>query len=152
MIEVLRLLNEVSQGMARHSSSYYVKSLDKYDPIPSFARADFPSHLTMKEWIWVAYSSTNDQPVALIAACPMHGLAFLVRMSAIDDAPRSVFVGLLRKILADCLSRGYTRYAVCLSGERDVERQLASIVVKAGGRVVQRDMTFYDGPTDIGRL
>ena len=115
MIEILRLLNEVSQGMARHSSSYYVRALDAYDPIPSFAIADFPSPLTMKDWIWVAFSSSNDQPLALIAACPMHGLAFLVRAHAIDSAPRSVFVGLLRKLLADLLSRGYTRYAVCLS-------------------------------------
>jgi hypothetical protein len=149
MIEILRMLNNISQGMPRQSSTYYVRSLDRYDTIPPFAAKDFPSPLTMKEWIWVAFSSTTDQPLALIAACPMHGVAFLVRVNAISSAPRSVFVGLLRKLLADLLSRGYTQYAVCLSSERETEAKLIDILKKAGGRVIQEKLTFYTGPTDI---
>lgn len=149
MIEVLRLLNEVSQGMARQSSTYYVRCLDKYDSIPYFAIADFPSPLTMKDWIWVAYSSTNDQPLALIAACPMHGVAFLVRMSATPSASKAVFVGLLRKLLADLLSRGYTQYAVCLSNDKKAEVKLTTILKKAGGRAIQSNLTFFSGPTDV---
>ena len=154
MIEVLRLLNEVSQGSSRYSHSYYCRTLDKHEPLPQIGHGIPDGPLIMKDWVWVAYSSFDDKPVAIIIASPMQGIAFLMRIYAIPSIKGGVLLGLLRKTLADLLSRGYTRYATCLSEVKvgSNEARLFRLIKKAGGRKIEGGMALFDGPTDIGRL
>src|SRR6266436_6302711 len=118
MIEVLRLLHEMEHGSPRYSATYYVRSLDKYEPIPQFGHGIPDSPLSQKDWIWVAYSSLDDSPLAILVAAPMQQLAILVRAYGIPSAPKSIWLGLLRKSLADIYSRGYTMSVTMLSLER----------------------------------
>ena len=150
MIEVLRLLHEMGQDATRYSSSYYCRSLDKHEPIPQFGHGIPDSPLSQRDWIWIAYSSTTDEPLAILVAAPMQQVAILVRAYGIPSAPNSVFLGLLRKCLADILSRGYTRYVTMLSLERKEEAKLARLVIKAGGIRVS-DCTLFTGPADISK-
>lgn len=151
MIEILRLLNGVSLSTSRYSKGYYVRCLDKYDLIPQFAKEELSHPLVNKEWLWVAFSSNNDQPLAMLAAAPMIGVASLLRIYATPSVNKSILVGLLRKVLADCLARGYTRYATYLDLNREVEAKLSRIILKAGGRS-HGALSLFDGPTDIGEL
>lgn len=148
MIEVLRLLHEMEQGSARYSTSYYCRHLDKYEEVPQFGHGFPDSPLSQKDWMWVAYSSKDDTPLAIIIAAPTQNLAFLMRAYAISTAPKSVFVGLLRKSLADISSRGYTKYVTSLSLDRPQEAKLARLIEKAGGSKVTV-ATMYQGDTDI---
>lgn len=150
MIEVLRLLHELEQGTSRYSTSYYCRSLDKTEPIPQFGHGFPDSPLSQRDWVWVAYSSKDDSPLAIIIAAPTQGLAFLMRIYATKDAPRSVFVGLLRKSLADIHSRGYHKYVTNLSLDRPKEAKLARVIERAGGSKVTV-ATVYQGNTDINR-
>lgn len=150
MIEVLRLLHEMETSAPRHSGSYYVRSLDRNEDIPQFGHDIINSPLAQRDWIWIAFSSLTDEPLALIAASPMHGVAMFVRAYAIDKAPRSVFVGLFRKSLADIHKRGYTQYAAYLDLSRPEEAKIARLVRKAGG-LEKGNQTLFHGSTDISR-
>lgn len=150
MIEVLRLLHELEQGTPRYSKSYYCRHLDKNEEIPQFGHGIPDSPLSQRDWVWVALSSKDDSPLAILVAAPAQGLAYLMRIYAIKDAPRSVFVGLLRKSLADIHSRGYTKYLTTLSLDRPEEAKLARLIEKAGGSKVTV-ATLYQGDTDISR-
>jgi len=150
MIEVLRLLHEMEQGSSRCSTSYYCRCLDKNESIPQFGHGIPDSPLSQKDWIWIAYSSKDDSPLALIAAAPIQGIALLVRAYGIHSSSKSIFLGLLRKCLADIYSRGYTRYITMLSLERKEEVKLARLVIKAGGSKVN-ECTLFTGPTNIAK-
>ena len=150
MIEVLRLLHDMEQSATRYSNSYYCRCLDKTESIPQFGHGIPDSPLSQRDWIWIAYSSTTDEPLAILVASPMQQVAILVRAYGIPSAPRSVFLGLLRKCLADILSRGYTRYVTMLSLERKEEAKLARLVIKAGGSKVG-NCTLFTGETDISK-
>ena len=109
MIEVLRLLHELGQENTRHSATYYVRHLDKNEELPQFGHGFPDSPLMQKDWIWIAYSIKDDSPLAIIIAAPTQGVAMLLRAYGTSSSPVSVFVGLLRKSLADIYSRGYTK-------------------------------------------
>lgn len=151
MIEVLRLLHELEQSNSRFSTTYYVRHLDKLEPIPQFDHGIPESPLANREWIWVAYSTKDDSPLAILLAAPIHNVAMLLRAYATEVAPKSIWVGLFRKSLADILSRGYTTYAVWLSPKRKHEVKLARLIEKVGGIKLDHDITLYHGPTDISR-
>jgi len=152
MIEVLRLLHEIEQGSARYSTSYYVRSLDKNENIPQFGHGIPDSLLCQREWIWIAYSSKDDSPLAMIAAAPIQNIAMLVRAYAIPSVRTQVMLGLLRKSLADILARGYTQYAIFLDKSRTSEAKLLRIATRAGAKQVGGNHIMVSGPTNIGRL
>lgn len=153
MLEVLKLLND-SMGFKveypRLCAGFYIRCLDKDDPLPSFKHGLPDTPLTQKEWIWVAFREKDNKPIALIAAAPLHGIVLLVRIYATDEAPKSIGVGILRKLLADSRDRGYTRYAVHLDLSLDNEARLARIVKRAGGEEISKQ-TLFHGPirTDL---
>lgn len=153
MLDILRMLSE-AQGIKidhpRLCGSFYVRSLDKDDPLPDFSHSLPDTPLTQKEWIWVAFGARDNKPLGLIAAAPLHGIVLLVRIYAIDEAPKSIAVGMLRKVLADCKDRGYTRYALHLDLRLDNEARLARIVKKAGGSEISSH-TLFHGPIEPGR-
>lgn len=153
MLDILRMLNE-SMGLKtdhpRICGSYYVRPLDKDEPLPDFNHGLPDTPLTQKEWIWVAFGARDNKPLALIAAAPLHGIVLLVRIYAIDSAPTSIAVGMLRKLLADSKDRGYTRYALHLDLRLDNEARLARIVLKSGGSKVS-EHTLFHGPIEPGR-
>lgn len=151
MIEILRMLNSMSLDTPRKSGNYYFRPLDKYDHLPSFTNHELDHPLADREWIWAAFSLEDDKIIALLATAPMLGVVTLLRIYAISSVNRAVLVGLLRKTLADSLARGYTRYATYLDLNREVERKLSSVVLKAGG-ISRGALSLFDGPTDIGAL
>src|SRR6266576_6682548 len=147
MIEVLRLLHELEQDTSRHSATYYVRHLDKGEELPQFGHGFPDSPLMEKDWIWIAYSNRNDTPLAIIIAAPTQGVAMLLRAYAIPSAPVTVFVGLLRKSLADIYSRGYTKYALYLSTSRKEEAKLARLVRRSGGAEMGSAISLFMGNT-----
>ena len=151
MIEVLRLLHELDQENTRHSTTYYVRHLDRSEELPQFGHGFPDSPLMQKDWIWIAYSNRDDTPLAIIIAAPTQGVAMLLRAYAIPDAPITVFVGLLRKSLADIYSRGYTKYALYLSTSRPEEAKLARLVRRSGGAEMGSAISLFMGNTDIGK-
>jgi hypothetical protein len=150
MIEVLRLLHETAQANSRYSRSYYVRHLYETEPIPQFGHGIPDSPLAQRDWVWVAYDYSTDKPIAILVAAPMQGIAYLMRLYAIETVTKSPLPGLLRKSLADISNRGYTRFAVSLSMDREEERKLARLIEKAGGEKVS-SFIMYQGPTDIGK-
>ena len=150
MIEVLQLLHEIEQSAPRQSRSYYVRSLGPHEPIPLTSGTGIPdSPLAQRDWIWVAYSYLTTEPLAILIAAPMQGVAMLLRLYAIEIAPPSVFVGLFRKSLADILSRGYTKYGVFLNPKEKYATQLLRLVKKTGGETIPGEFTLVYGPTAI---
>lgn len=151
MIEVLRLLNAIESGnIPSYSASHYVRHLEKEEYLPDTGSGLSESPLLQKDWIWVAYCSRTDKPLASLVAAPMQGIAMLLRINAIDSAPKSILVGLLRKSLADMKKRGYNLFATPLSLDRAEESQLARIIIKVGG-VEAGSYTLFQGPTEIGK-
>lgn len=151
MIEVLQLLHAMEQGSARYSSSYYCRHLDKHEEIPQFDHGILESPLAQRDWIWLAYSSKDDAPLAILSACPMHNVAMLLRAYAIPSAPKSVFVGLLRKSLADISSRGYTKYGVFLGKSNKFGKKLIRLVKRTGGEIIDDSFVLAMGPSDVSK-
>src|SRR6267378_3343097 len=150
VIEVLQLLHSLSDTNTRYSKSYYVRHLEKDEPIPQFGHGIPESPLAQREWIWIAFSSRDDEPVAILAASPMHDVAMLNRIYATPSAPTSVFVGILRKSLADIYSRGYLKWGVFIGIDSPVREKLLRLVKKDGGKEIEGAFTLAYGPTDIG--
>lgn len=149
MIEILQLLHACSQTSTRYSRSYYVRHLEADEALPQFGHGIPESNLLQREWIWIAFDERDNNPVAILVAAPTQGIVNLLRIYAIKEAKRSVLPGLLRKSLADMLSRGYTTYAVYLCPDRVEESVLARIVTKAGGKESGGLHSLYYGPTEI---
>lgn len=153
MLDVLQMLNEAMGLKADHPricGSFYVRSLDKDDSLPPFNHGLPDTPLTQKDWIWVAFREKDNKPLGLIAAAPLHGIVLLVRIYAIEEAPKAIAVGMLRKVLADSSARGYTRYALHLDLSLDNEARLARIVLKSGGSEISKQ-TLFHGPIEPGR-
>jgi len=151
MLSVLQTINALSQSLPAFSASYYVRSLRDDEPIPQFGPHNVADHpLSQRKWIWVAYDKLTDRPVALLAACPMHGpTVMLCRVYSCVTA--GVLVPLFRKTLADCYSRGYTQYAVFLDGNEESNRKLFRLVMRAGGIKLGDNYILAAGPTLVNR-
>lgn len=147
MIEALKLLHELSDTLTIDCGPFTVRHLYKDEPLPQFGHGIPTSPLQQNEWIWIA-EMYND-PVGILVACPMQGIAFLMRIYAIKGAPKSILVGLFRKALADIYSRGYTSYATYLDESRPEEASLIRIARRAGATVVNSKHVAVGGPTDI---
>jgi hypothetical protein len=146
MIAVLTGLQEQLASIPRRGGSYYVRHLDKNEPIPQFGHGLLESPLVNKEWIWVAYSLSSSKPLAILSAAPVHNFALLYRIYAINGTP---ILGLLRKSLEDISLRGYTSYGVFLDSKQKECQKLLRIVKKAGGRVAADGHYLAYGPTQI---
>lgn len=151
MIEVLQLLHSLSENSIRYSNSYYTRHLEKCESIPQFGHGIPESPLAQREWIWIAFNSKRDEPIAILAASPMHDVAMLNRMYATPSAPPSIFVGMLRKSLADIYSRGYSKWGVFIGLDSPVRGKLLRLVKKAGGKEIEGAFTLAYGPTDLGK-
>lgn len=151
MMNALLLLHELEQGSARYSKSYYVRSLTEREEIPQFGHGIAEIPMMDKEWIWVGYSYSTDEPIAILVAAPMQGVAMLLRLFVKDSASSHVLVGLFRKSLADICNRGYTRYAVFLGDDNKAKAKLLRLVNKAGGEVIPGTFIMAHGPSDISK-
>jgi hypothetical protein len=152
MIEILRELHALSNNATRYSRSYYVRHLESYESIPLTEGHGIPdSPLCQKDWIWVAYSSKDDNPLAILIGAPMQGIAMWLRIFATEAAPTSIFTGVLRKALADVNSRGYVKYGVFLNPKEKYAEKLLRLVKKAGGETIPGEFTLVYGPTDISK-
>ena len=149
MLEVLQLLHGITSNNTRYSRSYYVRHLEDDEPIPQFGHGIPDSPLAQRDWIWIAYSSNKDEPLAILMASPMHDVAMLNRIYATKAAPPSVFVGILRKSLADIHSRGYGKWGVFIGLESPVRSKLLRLVRKDGGKEIDGPFTLAYGPTDV---
>lgn len=143
MIEALLLLNALSEDLPHHCGDYSISILGDAS-LPNFGHGYEDSPLLQRDWIWVA--KVGWKPVALLIAAPTQGLVTLMRIYATKEAPKSVFVGLLRKCLVDVRGRGYTQFLVSLELERKAEAKLASILRKAGAKELGK-FTYFLGDT-----
>lgn len=152
MLEALQLLNSMTvENGVRDFGSYYVRALDKGEHVPQFDKGSGigNGYLVQRDWIWVAFAKADDKPLGLLAAAPVHGIAMLLRVYAINRKAKSITPGLLRKSLEDMAKRGYSRYMVCLGLQKPNERKLLAIAKKAGATQVEDGVVLLEGPTDI---
>lgn len=143
MIEALLLLNALSEDLPHYCGDYSISILgDASLPLIDPKTPDHP--LLQRDWIWIA--KVGWKPVAFLMAAPTQGVAFLMRIYATKEAPKSVFVGLLRKCLADIHARGYSQFLVPLSLDRSEEKALARVIKRAGGKELG-NVTIFTGGT-----
>lgn len=147
MIEVLKLLHAMTDLSITDCGGYTVRHLTPEERLLDFGHGYPDTPLTQKEWIWIA--EVHETPVAVIIAAPTQGIVQVLRIYATKEAPKTVFVGLLRKFLADIRSRGYAKFLVFLSSERDEERRIARIITKAGGSKFLDKVDGYCGDTKV---
>jgi hypothetical protein len=152
MIEILQLLHRQNSLAPSYHGSFYIRLLDKDEPLPQFGHGIPNGPLLQRDWIWIAYRISTDEPVAMLTAAPAHGIVILLRIYEIKGGPRAAMLALLRRSLADMKERGYTRYVTFLDLERDPELKLIEIAKLAGATVEGGNHNMVTGPTDIGRL
>ena len=149
MLEVLQLLHAQSSSIPTYHGSYYIRNLDKDEPLPNLGQEIPNSNLVQPEWIWLAYNRYDDKPLAMLVTAPAHGIVMLLRIYSVKVAPKSVMVGLLRRSLAAMSSRGYTRWVSFLDEARATEASLIDIAIKAGATSAGGKHIMLTGPTDI---
>lgn len=83
------------------------------------------------QWVWVAMG--NQKPLAVILACPMHSLVYLMVVRAHVPFGKRVLLGLFRKCIRDCRNRGFKAFWMHLDPEKP-ERRFIKIVRRMGGK------------------
>ena len=83
------------------------------------------------EWQWVAVSEGNV--VAQLLTAPMHGMLYLMRLTALPGAPHGWAVRLFRQMLRDGRERGLIGYFVLLQDNSPGQRRMMRIVQRHAG-------------------
>lgn len=86
------------------------------------------------DWVWT--HSTDGVIDGMLIAAPCHGIAFLWRLKILPTAPRTALLSLLRACLHDLRARGYLGFLLAADVERETEKRLARIALKAGATIV----------------
>lgn len=82
-----------------------------------------------RKWVWVV--EHEDAIKAVLIAAPMHGMVFLLRIGANEDAPGTWLLTLLRTVMAECKERGYIAMMTYLT-MRPEEQKLLRIANREG--------------------
>jgi hypothetical protein len=83
------------------------------------------------EWQWVAV--LDGRIVGQLLAANMHGVLYLMRVTAVAHAPKGWALALFRQVMAEAKAAGLIGYMVLLTDGSKVERRLMSIVQRHGG-------------------
>lgn len=99
------------------------------------------------EFQWVLVVDGKIKAQMLCGA--MHGLLFIVRLTALPDAPKSWAVTLFRKVLADAKAQGIIGYVSFLSDSNPQEVKLMRIVQKSGGMLLPVSGAWGFGSVEV---
>lgn len=83
------------------------------------------------DWQWVAVH--NGKVVAQLLTAPMHGVLYLMRLTALPEAPKTWAVRLFRQMLREGRERGLIGYLVMLQDSTPEQLRLMSIVQRHAG-------------------
>lgn len=83
------------------------------------------------EWQWVAVH--EGRIVAQLLAAPMHGMLYLMRLTALPEAPKTWAVKLFRQMLRDGREAGLIGYLVLLQDSTPEQRRMMRIVQRHAG-------------------
>ena len=101
------------------------------DEVPPELMRGFEAFRVDPEWQWVLVH--DGRVVAQLLAANMHGVAYLMRLSALREAPQGWAVRLFRQMLRDAKAAGMLGYMVLLTDGTKAERRLMRIVQRHGG-------------------
>ena len=101
------------------------------DEVPGELMRGFEAFRIDPEWQWVLVH--EGKVVAQLLAANMHGVAYLMRLAALPEAPHGWAVRLFRQMLKDAKAAGMLGYMVLLTDGSKAERRLMSIVQRHGG-------------------
>ena len=83
-------------------------------------------------WIWLVEDG-DGVPCAILVTSPAHIAVVLIRLVALDSAPRHAVGELLRHSLAEAKSRGYSAYVTWVNPQRPAEASLLGLIRATGG-------------------
>lgn len=83
------------------------------------------------KWQWVAVH--NGRVVAQLLTAPMHGVLYLMRLTALPEAPKMWAVKLFRQMLREGRELGMIGYMVMLEDSTPAQLQLMRIVQRHAG-------------------
>jgi hypothetical protein len=100
---------------------------------------DWPAALFMgftgpqldRDWAWVA--EDHGQVMAGLLACPMHGIAFLMRLAVTHEAPQMVIRSLLAEVARELRERGCMGWVSTVDIHTREGRGLARLATRKGG-------------------
>lgn len=119
----------------------HARLMRRSDVIPAELEAGFDVLGQLDpDWVWVLEEGTRITGV--LVASPAHGTAMLWRISISKQASRVSLVRLLRAFLRDSRSRGIRGYLTVVSLDNKSQSQLARIIERSGGKVIQSGMTM----------
>lgn len=121
------------------------RQLRHEDTIPSSLEAAFDIlHQLDPQWVWVL----DDCGVitGVLVASPAHGMAVIWRISISPSASHVAPVRLLRVFLRDIRRRGMRGYMTVVNLNSSTQAQLARIIERSGGKVIESGMTMLASP------
>lgn len=83
------------------------------------------------KWQWVAVH--NGRVVAQLLSAPVHGMLYLMRLTALPEAPKTWAVKLFRQMLREGRELGMIGYMVMLEDSTPAQLQLMRIVQRHAG-------------------
>ena len=88
-----------------------------------------PMELDM-DWVWVA--EQQGKQIAVMVAANFHGMAFMLRLIALPEAPPSMVLHLLREASKEAQKRGTKGFASMFDLTVPVERRMWTLAKKMG--------------------
>lgn len=103
----------------------------KADEVPAELMIGFEAWKIDPEWQWVL--EADGKIVAQLLTANMHGMLYLLRITALPSAPNGWTVALLRHMLREGKRLGLIGYMVLLQDDSKACRRMMRIIHRAGG-------------------
>ena len=115
--------------------------------VPPELMVGFEAFSIDPQWQWVAV--VDGQIKAQVLCANAHGLLFILRLTALPDAPRGCWlIGLLREVLREAKAQGCLGYVTFLSDQNPHEAQLLRIVQRIGGMLMPQSGAWAFGSVE----
>jgi hypothetical protein len=95
------------------------------------------------EWQWVVVA--DGQVKAQILCTNAHGLLFILRLTALKDAPHAWLFRLLREVFREAKAQGCLGYVTFVCDQNPPEIKLMRLVQKAGGMLMPQSGAWAFG-------
>lgn len=97
------------------------------------------------QWVLVADGKVKAQMLCMNA----HGILFILRLTALPDAPGGWAMILFRRVFREAKERGILGYATFLTDANSQERRLMTIVQRAGGCLLPASGAWAFGSVEV---
>ena len=99
------------------------------------------------KWLWLV--KEDDEVVGLLLAANCHGLALILRIKTVADAPQNTVLRLLRRFIRDIRERGCLGYVSYLDVMKPEEAALSRIAYRAGAYLQPFSGVLVIGSTQV---